>query len=185
MQNDVNKIVPSCFIKWQDRTGTYRCYVTIAFWRHLNNFVEKNPQKMLFITDKAVSMNEWKETHRADVEKVYALKCSNEDVEIMSQSMEANQTNIETAKQQNVRRVPPQVKGPRIRRHSSYEPNLDDILEDEEDEGKGSGRNRDLAKIHRERARNSGLLKHDRDGRTWRRRHFMNNNYSRPRSYTA
>lgn len=45
MQNDVNKIVPSCFIKWQDRTGTYRCYVTIAFWRHLNNFVEKKPSK--------------------------------------------------------------------------------------------------------------------------------------------
>ena len=137
---------------------------------------------MLFITDKPVSMNEWKETHRADVEKTYAHKCSNMDVEILSQSMEANQTNLEQAKQQS---FPPQVRGPRIRRHSSYEPNLDDILEDEEDGTKGRERNRDLAEIHRERARNSGLLKHDREGRTWRRRHFVNNNYSRPRSYTA
>ena len=137
---------------------------------------------MLFITDKPVSMNEWKETHRADVEKVYAHKCSNEDVEILSQSMEANQTNLEHTKQQT---VPPHVKGPRIRRHSSYEPNLDDILEDEEDDAKGQERNRDLAEIHRERARNSGFLKRDREGRTWRRRHFVNNNYSRPRSYTA
>lgn len=136
---------------------------------------------MLFITDKPVSMNEWKEIHRADVEKVYARKSSNEDVEILSQSMDqANQTNFESTKEQS---VPPQVKGHRIRRHSSYEPNLDDILEDEEEDGRA--RNRDLAEIHRERARNSGILKRDREGRTWRKRHFVNNNYSRPRSYTA
>jgi len=135
---------------------------------------------MLFITDKPVSMNEWKETYRAEVENVYAHKCSDEDVEILSQSMEANQTSFQPTKQQS---IPPQVKGPRIRRHSSYEPNLDDILEDEEVDGKEQERN--LAEIHRERARNSGMLKRDRDGRTWRKRHFVNNNFSRPRSYTA
>ena len=136
---------------------------------------------MLFITDKPVSMNEWTEIHRADVEKVYARKSSNEDVEILSQSMEASQASCDEPKQQN---FPPQVKGSRIRRHSSYEPNLDDILE-EEDDGSVRERNRDLAEIHRERARNSGVLKRDREGRTWRKRHFVNNNYSRPRSYTA
>lgn len=137
---------------------------------------------MLFITDKPVSMNEWKETHRADVEKVYARKSSNEDVQILSQSMEANQTGLESEKQHG---GPPQVKGSRIRRHSSYEPNLDDIQEDEEVDAKGREQNRDLAEIHRERARNSGFLKRDREGRTWRKRHFVNNNYARPRSYTA
>lgn len=136
---------------------------------------------MLFITDKPVSMNEWKETQRADAEKVYARKSSNEDVEILSKSMEASQTSFEPTKQQT---VPPQVKGSRIRRHSSYEPDLDDILE-EDDDGNGRERVRDLAEIHRERARNSGILKRDREGRTWRKRNFGNNNYSRPRSYTA
>lgn len=137
---------------------------------------------MLFITDKPVSMNEWKEIHRADAEKVYARKSSNEDVEILSKSMEASQTSIEPAKQQN---TPPQVKGSRIRRHSSYEPDLDDILEEDDDCSGRREHSRDLAEIHRERARNSGLLKRDREGRTWRKRHFANNNYSRPRSYTA
>lgn len=135
---------------------------------------------MLFITDNPVSMNELKEVHRADVEKVYARKSSNEDVEILSKSMEASKASIEPTKQQN---TPPQVKGSRIRRHSSYEPDLDDILEEED--GSGREHNRDLAEIHRERARNSGILKRDREGRTWRKRHFGNNNYSRPRSYTA
>ena len=136
---------------------------------------------MLFITDKPVSMNEWKETRRAEAEKVYARKSSNEDVEILSKSMEASQTSFEPTKQQTVL---PQVKGSRIRRHSSYEPDLDDILE-EDDDGNGQERVRDLAEIHRERARNSGILKRDREGRTWRKRNFENNNYSRPRSYTA
>lgn len=120
-----------------------------------------------------MSMNEWKETRRAEAEKVYARKSSNEDVEILSKSMEASQQT-----------VPPQVKGSRIRRHSSYEPDLDDILE-EDDDGSGQERVRDLVEIHRERARNSGILKRDREGRTWRKRNFGNNNYSRPRSYTA
>lgn len=136
---------------------------------------------MLFVTDKPVSMNEWKEIQRADVEKVYARKSSSEDVEILRQSMETNQARCEVAKQQN---VPIQVKGGRIRRHSSYEPNLDDILEEDVD-GNGREHNRDLAEIHRERARNSRVLKKDREGRTWRKRHFVNNNYTRPRSYTA
>ena len=136
---------------------------------------------MLFITDKPVSMNEWKETQRAEAEKVYARKSSNEDVEILSKSMEASQTSFELTKQQT---VPPQAKGSRIRRHSSYEPDLDDILE-EDDDGNGQQRVRDLAEIHRERARNSGILKRGREGRTWRKRNFGNNNYSRPRSYTA
>lgn len=136
---------------------------------------------MLFVTDKPVSMNEWKEIQRADVEKVYAHKSSSEDVEILRQSMETNQARCEVAKQQN---APIQVKGGRIRRHSSYEPNLDDILEEDVD-GNGREHNRDLAEIHRERARNSRVLKKDREGRTWRKRHFVNNNYTRPRSYTA
>ena len=136
---------------------------------------------MLFVTDKPVSMNEWKEIQRADVEKVYARKSSREDVEILRQSMETNQARCEVAKQQN---APIQVKGGRIRRHSSYEPNLDDILEEDVD-GNGREHNRDLAEIHRERARNSRVLKKDREGRTWRKRHFVNNNYTRPRSYTA
>lgn len=136
---------------------------------------------MLFVTDKPVSMNEWKEIQRADVEKVYARKSSSKDVEILRQSMETNQARCEVAKQQN---APVQVKGGRIRRHSSYEPNLDDILEEDVD-GNGREHNRDLAEIHRERARNSGVLKKDREGRTWRKRHFVNNNYTRPRSYTA
>ena len=136
---------------------------------------------MLFVTDKPVSMNEWKEIQRADVEKVYARKSSSEDFEILRQSMETNQARCEVAKQQN---APVQVKGGRIRRHSSYEPNLDDILEEDVD-GNGREHNRDLAEIHRERARNSGVLKKDREGRTWRKRHFVNNNYTRPRSYTA
>lgn len=136
---------------------------------------------MLFVTDKPVSMNEWKEIQRADVEKVYARKSSSEDVEILRQSMETNQARCEVAKQQN---APIQVKGGRIRRHSSYEPNLDDILEEDFD-GNGREHNRDLAEIHRERARNSRVLKKDREGRTWRKRHFVNNNYTRPRSYTA
>ena len=136
---------------------------------------------MLFVTDKPVSMNEWKEIQRADVEKVYARKSSSEDVEILRQSMETNQARCEVGKQQN---APVQVKGGRIRRHSSYEPNLDDILEEDVD-GNGREHNRDLAEIHRERARNSRLLKKDREGRTWRKRHFVNNNYTRPRSYTA
>lgn len=137
---------------------------------------------MLFITDKPVSMNEWKETHRADVEKGCARKSSKEDVEILSQSMEANQAAVEGMKS---RVPPPQVKGGRIRRHSSYEPNLDDILEDEEQKAKGRVQSRNLAEIHRERARDSGFLKRDREGRTWRRRHFVNNNCPRARSYTA
>lgn len=137
---------------------------------------------MLFITDNPVSMNELKEVHRADVEKVYARKSSNEDVEILSKSMEASQASFEPTKQQN---TPPQVKGSRIRRHSSYEPDLDDILEEDDDASGRERINRDLADIHRERARNSGILKRDREGRTWRKRHFGNNNYSRPRSYTA
>lgn len=92
-----------------------------------------------------------------------------------------HQARCEVAKQQN---APIQVKGGRIRRHSSYEPNLDDILEEDVD-GNGREHNRDLAEIHRERARNSRVLKKDREGRTWRKRHFVNNNYTRPRSYTA
>ena len=137
---------------------------------------------MLFITDKPVSMNEWKETHRADVEKVCARKSSTEDVEILSQSMEANKAVVEGKKS---RVTPPQVKGGRIRRHSSYEPNLDDILEDEEQKAKERAQSRNLAEIHRERARDSGFLKRDREGRTWRRRNFVNNNCPRARSYTA
>lgn len=136
---------------------------------------------MLFVTDKPVSMNEWKEIQRADVEKVYARKSSRKDVEILSQSMETSQASCEVAKQQN---APVQVKCGRIRRHSSYEPNLDDILEEDVD-GNGREHNRDLADIHRERARNSGVLKKDREGRTWRKKNFVNNNYTRPRSYTA
>ena len=137
---------------------------------------------MLFITDNPVPMNEWKETHRADVEKVCARKSSKEDVEILSQSMEANQAVVGGMKSHV---PPPQVKGGRIRRHSSYEPNLDDILEDEEQTAKGRAESRNLAKIHRERARDSGFLNRDCEGRTWRRRHFVNKNCARARSYTA
>lgn len=139
-------------------------------------------ETMLFITDNPVPMNEWKETHRTDVEKVCARKSSKKDVEILSQSMEANQAVVGGMKSHV---PPPQVKGGRIRRHSSYEPNLDDILEDEEQNAKGRTESRNLAEIHRERARDSGFLKRDREGRTWRRRHFVNKNCSRARSYTA
>lgn len=141
---------------------------------------------MLFITDKPVSMNELQENHRSDVEKDCARRCSSKDVEILSQSMETiKQPTSEPSKEKKGPRIP-MVRGPRIRRHSSYEPNLDDILEDDECGVKVRERNRDLAEIHRERARNSGMLKHDRDGRAWRKKHFaINNNYSRPRSYTA
>lgn len=161
------------------RSGVCTNVILLQGWIILQEYFQ-TLGTMLFLTDKPVSMNEWKESHRADAEKVYARKSSNADVEILSQSMEASQTSFEPTKQQN---VPPQVKGSRIRRHSSYEPNLDDIFEDEEDDG--SGHERNLAEIHRERARNSGILKRDREGRTWRKRNFVNNNYSRPRSYTA
>lgn len=141
---------------------------------------------MLFITDKPVSMKEWKENNRTDVEEDCARKCSSKDVEILSQSMQTkSQANPEASKRQSTPRFSKRSRGTRVRRHSSYEPNLDDILEDEEDEGKVHSQNRDLAEIHRERARNSGMLKHDRNGRSWRKKHFVNNNYSRPRSYTA
>lgn len=157
-------------------------------WQIGNNTInfDRSPWAMLFITDKPVSMKEWRENNRTDVEEDCARKCSSKDVEILSQSMQTKtQANPEASKSHSAPRFSKRNRSIRVRRHSSYEPNLDDILEDEEDEGKAHSQNRDLAEIHRERARNSGMLKHDRNGRSWRKKHFANNNYSRPRSYTA
>lgn len=131
---------------------------------------------MIFIADVPVAMTDLSKIHRADVEKVYARKSSLEDAQIIDQSMEANQKIKVDPKAQ----VSSQVgKVGRTRRHSSYEPNLDDILEEENDNPE-----RDLAAIHRERALNAGVVKRNDSGRSWRKYRYLNNN-TRPRAYTA
>ena len=134
---------------------------------------------MLFIADVPVSMTDLGNIHRADVEKAYERKISTRDAEIIYQSLEASQK----IKDSDTKNPTPNNQGPkvaRIRRHS-YEPNLDKILEEDDE-----GHERDLADIHRERALNAGVLRRSNDsGRSWRKLHYLNNNMRRPRAYTA
>lgn len=135
--------------------------------------------RMICVTDNPVSMTEWKTVYRKDVENVYAVKSSPVEESIIEKSMEdhASQPDKTSTSGQN-------VKGGRIRRHSSYEPSLDDIKEEGHDDSAKTSQ-KDLASLHRERALESGALKRDNEGRHFRKKMYKALPPARPRAFTC
>lgn len=136
---------------------------------------------MICIPDKPVAMTEWTHIRRSDVESVYAIRSSPEEESIIEKSIE---------KQQNADKPQPlhgkNVKGSRIRRHSSYEPSLDDIKEEGHHDKSVEEEEKDLASLHRERAFNSGSYKRNKsEGRQFRKKQFEKMITPRPRAFTC
>lgn len=141
---------------------------------------------MICIPDKPVSMTEWTHIRRVDVESVFAIRSSPEEESIIEKSLELHEQNAEKPeKPQPVHGK--NVKGSRIRRHSSYEPSLDDIKEEGYHDSCVEVEERDLAAVHRERAFNSKSFKQNRsEGRHFRKKQFEKlSMFSRPRSLTC
>lgn len=125
-------------------------------------------------------MTEWTTIRRTDVESIYAIRSSPEEESIIEKSIESHNQQVEKPQQHGKN-----VKGSRIRRHSSYEPSLDDIKEEghhdsvEEEE-------KDLAAVHKERAFNSGSYKRKSEGRQFRKKMFEKTMFTgRPRALTC
>jgi hypothetical protein len=136
--------------------------------------------EMICITDKPVAMTEWKTIYRNDVENIYAIKSSPEEESIIAKSIESHGNNSPSDKPQMSGQ---NVKGSRIRRHSSYEPSLDDIKEEGHDDS--AKEEKDLAAVHRQRALESGAFKRKSEGRQFRKKMYKSLPPARPRSFTC
>lgn len=134
--------------------------------------------RMICLTDKPVAMTEWKTIRRKDVENVYAMKSSPEEESIIEKSIESHVSQSDKTQMSGQN-----VKGSRVRRHSSYEPSLDDIKEEGHDDLKKS--EKDLASLHRERAIESGALKRNSEGRHFRKKLYKSLPPARPRAFTC
>ncbi|XP_031552565.1 uncharacterized protein LOC116289763 [Actinia tenebrosa] len=134
--------------------------------------------RMICITDKPVAMNEWKTVRRKDVENVYAVKSSPEEEHIIEKSIESHASQSEKTQMSG-----PNTKGSRVRRHSSYEPSLDDIKEEGHDEL--AKEEKDLASLHLQRAIESGALKRNSEGRQFRKKLYKALPPARPRAFTC
>ncbi|EDO37080.1 predicted protein [Nematostella vectensis] len=139
-------------------------------------------EKMICLPDKPVSMTEWTVIRRVDVEKVCAVKSSPQDDSVIERSIEVHERNMLKSKHESGHGH--NQKGNRLRRHSSYEPSLDDIKEEGHD---SESLGKDLASIHRERALNSGAFHRNYEARHFRRKqHHKNQDFPRrARSYTC
>jgi len=134
---------------------------------------------MICITDKPVAMTDWTHIHRTDVEHIYAIKSSPEEESIIEKSIETHNQNADKRPQHGQN-----VKGSRIRRHSSYEPSLDDIKEEGHDVLVEE--EKDLASVHRERAFNSvSYHKRKSEGRHFRKKMYNKSFTARPRAFTC
>lgn len=138
--------------------------------------------------DIPIPMSEWFQKLREDTEKAYALKAKHEDmetVEIIHQVKSCSPKSHSPPAQLEMAKSPPK-KSERPRRHSGYEPDLDEIKEEEvattniDDQLNAI----DLAAIHRERAKDAGHFKRE-NGRMWRYKQYKTFSGGRPRSNTC
>ena len=137
--------------------------------------------------DIPIAMSEWFQKLREDKEKTYALKAEHEDSETVQSIYQIKSSSPKSHSppylQEATKFLSKRTERPR--RHSGYEPDLDEIKEDEVVEtayGKLSAI--DLAAVHRERAKETGRLKRE-DGRMWRYKRYKSYSGARPRSNTC
>lgn len=137
--------------------------------------------------DIPIAMSEWFQKLREDKEKTYALKAEHEDIETAQSIYKLKSSSPKSHSPPGSQEIS-KCSGKRVerpRRHSGYEPDLDEIKEDEivvttPDKIAAI----DLAAIHRERAKETGHLKKE-DGRMWRYKQYKSFSGARPRSNTC
>lgn len=137
---------------------------------------------MLCIPDKPIAMTEWTTSRRTDSESIYAIRSSPEEESIIEKSIEChNQHLVVTPRPQQQGKS---IKTGRVRRHSFYEPRLDDIKEEGNQDS--NNKEKDLAAVHRERAFNSGSYTRKSEGRQFRKKMFEKTLFTgRPRALTC
>lgn len=137
--------------------------------------------------DIPIAMSEWFQKLREDKEKTYALKAEHEDsetVQIINQIRSSSPKSPSPLGLQEATKFLSK-RTERPRRYSGYEPDLDEIKEDEVTVTANAKLSAiDLAAIHRERAKETGHLKKE-DGRMWRYKRYKSFSGARPRSNTC